>query len=210
MQHPVSSNSPSWDFPGWDFPSGDLLDWHFSGSPEDGNLQRLHPESLAPSPAPRTQLVSTTEAALFQTIPAAPDPFSSPGQQVTASEAAGQCAAPGLICPSEAPSGSTAGQLATSIPGNTIETFEGAGLAHPVDRQTTGIAEGDQYRGHAQLPALSAKVGSASWIEETADLPHKPTTYKRSEEPPQNAEGEMICKHAECSNPTFARRCDWK
>jgi hypothetical protein len=141
---------------------------------------------------------------------AAPDPFSFPGQHVNVFEPASQCLEPRFIYFSEAPSGSTADQLAISLPGTTIETFEGAGLTLPINRQTTSIAEGDQRKGHTQLPARSARVGSARRIEQTADLPHKSTTYKRSEEPPQNAEGKMICKHIECSNLTFTRRCDWK
>jgi hypothetical protein len=201
-QHSVTSNDQGWDFRGWDLP-----DWHFSGHPEYGNLQRLHPESFASLPATNSQLISTAEVAPLQNILAAPDPFSFPGQHLNVSEPAGQWVEPGLIYFS---SGSTADQLAISLPGTTIETFEGAGLALPIDRQTTSIAEGNQPKGNAQLPARSARAGSARWIEQTADLPHKSTTYKRSEEPPQNAEGKMICKHIECSNLTFNRRCDWK
>lgn len=129
---------------------------------------------------------------------------------MSVSELAGQRLEPRLIHFSEVPSGSTAEQLAISLPGTAIETFEEAGLTLPIERQTASIAESHQRERHTQLPVPSAGVGSARWIEQIADLPHKSTTYKRSEEPPQNALGKMICKHIECSNLTFTRRCDWK
>jgi hypothetical protein len=205
LQHSVTSNNPDWDFTGWD-----LLDWRFLSHPEYSNLQSLHPEPFAPLLAPDTQLVSTAEAAPLQNILTAPDPFSFPSQHVNVSELAGQFLEPGLIHFSESPSGSTADRLAISLPGINIETFERAGLNLPIERQTASIADDDQRNGHTQLPAPSAMTRSAGWIEQTADLPHKSTTYKRSEGPPQNAEGKMICQHTECSNLTFTRRCDWR
>ncbi|KAF2797378.1 hypothetical protein K505DRAFT_322637 [Melanomma pulvis-pyrius CBS 109.77] len=33
--------------------------------------------------------------------------------------------------------------------------------------------------------------------------------YKRSEEPPRNLDGKMICKHNDCANITFDRKCEW-
>ncbi|KAJ4356619.1 uncharacterized protein N0V89_004655 [Didymosphaeria variabile] len=33
--------------------------------------------------------------------------------------------------------------------------------------------------------------------------------YKRSEEPPKNQDGKMICKHSECAGQTFDRKCEW-
>ena len=188
----------------------DLPGWDFSGYPEYGNLQKLNPESFAPSYAPNTQLVSIAEVAPLQTILAARDSPAFLGQQANVPEPAGQRSEPRLTYFSEAPSGSTTDQLAVSLPSTAIETFEGAGLTLPINQQTRSIAEADQYEGHAQLPARSARVGSAMSIEHTADLPHMLTTYKRSDEPPQNAEGKMICKHIECSNLTFTRRSDWR
>jgi hypothetical protein len=34
--------------------------------------------------------------------------------------------------------------------------------------------------------------------------------YKRSEEPPRNHDGKMTCKHNECANVTFDRKCEWR
>ncbi|KAF2133362.1 hypothetical protein P153DRAFT_353730 [Dothidotthia symphoricarpi CBS 119687] len=33
--------------------------------------------------------------------------------------------------------------------------------------------------------------------------------YKRTEEPPRNINGKMVCKHQECSNITFNRKYEW-
>jgi hypothetical protein len=209
-QHSVTSNGPSRGLLDWGFPGLDLEDWDFSSHPEYGNLQSLNPEPFTPLPAPDTQLISTAEVAPLQNILAGSDPFSFPIQHVTVSELADLYVEPGSILLSEAPSGSTADQLAISLPGVAIETFKGAGLTRPNERRTASVAEGGQYKEYARLPTPSPRLGSARWTEHIADLPHKSTTYKRSEEPPQNAEGKMICKHTECSNLTFTRRCDWK
>ena len=34
--------------------------------------------------------------------------------------------------------------------------------------------------------------------------------YKRSEEPPRNQDGKMVCKHSECAGQTFDRKCEWR
>ncbi|KAF2434046.1 hypothetical protein EJ08DRAFT_582674 [Tothia fuscella] len=40
--------------------------------------------------------------------------------------------------------------------------------------------------------------------------PRRGYTHKRSEEPPRNTQGKMICKfQSTCANITFERRCEW-
>ncbi|EOA82686.1 uncharacterized protein SETTUDRAFT_66774, partial [Exserohilum turcica Et28A] len=34
-------------------------------------------------------------------------------------------------------------------------------------------------------------------------------SYKRTEEPPRNEDGKMVCKHQECHGTSFSRKCDW-
>lgn len=47
--------------------------------------------------------------------------------------------------------------------------------------------------------------------EDGASPGHRNHSYKRSEEPPRNEDGKMICKHQECtgSSTTFDRKCEW-
>lgn len=35
-------------------------------------------------------------------------------------------------------------------------------------------------------------------------------SYKRSEEPPRNADGKFYCKQEECTGQLFERKCEWR
>jgi hypothetical protein len=208
LQYSFASNEPAWDF---------------SSAPlEYDSLQRLHPERFAPLLAPDTQLALTAGEPL-QNIPVTPNPLSVFDQHVNVSEPAGlrpyvdialiQHLEPEVIHFLESALRSTADypdQLAISLPDATVGTFEGVRQTYSKDQHTASTVEGDRHSEHAQVPAPSAMVGSTSQVEQIAVPPHQSTTYRRSEEPPQNAEGKMVCKHIKCSNLTFIRRCDWK
>ena len=34
--------------------------------------------------------------------------------------------------------------------------------------------------------------------------------YKRTEEPPHNEDGKMVCKYEECRDTFFGRKCEWR
>ncbi|KAF2190211.1 hypothetical protein K469DRAFT_682341 [Zopfia rhizophila CBS 207.26] len=70
---------------------------------------------------------------------------------------------------------------------------------------------------HERRPSIGSSVGhprDASEDRSSADgdnalSSRRNHAYKRSEEPPRNREGKMICKHKECANITFERKCEW-
>lgn len=171
---------------------------------EYGSLQTPHPELFASLPSPGTQFALTAGEVPLQNFPVTPYPH----LDVTLSEPL----EPEVIYTTEALFASTVdhpGQLAISLPDNTAGAFEGTGQTYFKDQHAARIA-GHQNIRYPQVPAPPTVAGYASQAEQVAVLPHQPMTYKRSEVPPQNAEGKMICKHAECSNLAFTRKCDWK
>ena len=91
-----------------------------------------------------------------------------------------------------------------------VGSLEDVGQTYFNNQYTTSIAGGHQNNGNAQMPTPLAIFRSASEVEQTTVPPCKSTKYKRTQEPPQNTEGRIVCNHSECSNLTFARRCDWK
>jgi hypothetical protein len=194
--------------------------WHASDTLEYGNPERLSSEYFAPLPAVDTQLVSSPDLRQIQNVVISDpfsflDPYRNDSEQATFHQYLNSAENfnPGIVQFSDTPSRSTAdhaAQLAISLPGISIGTFEGVGQIRPNDPQSVGIVEGDQCSGRTRATTSSAGVGSARSAERTAVPLHKSTTYMRSEEPPQNAEGKMICSRIECSNLTFTRRCDWK
>ncbi|KAF2466032.1 uncharacterized protein BDR25DRAFT_78686 [Lindgomyces ingoldianus] len=68
-------------------------------------------------------------------------------------------------------------------------------------------------------PSIGSSIGHARQDSEERssqdgddnnDLsPRRNHAYKRSEEPPRNREGKMVCKHKECADLTFDRKCEW-
>ncbi|ORY19505.1 hypothetical protein BCR34DRAFT_552253 [Clohesyomyces aquaticus] len=74
-------------------------------------------------------------------------------------------------------------------------------------------------RGHERRPSNTSSLAperqdseeqSSQDGDENDDLsPRRNHAYKRSEEPPRNREGKMFCKHKECTNMTFDRKCEW-
>jgi hypothetical protein len=52
--------------------------------------------------------------------------------------------------------------------------------------------------------------GGSSEDGEDGGSPRRNHAYKRSEEPPRNLDSKMICKHKECTNITFDRKCEWR
>ena len=59
-----------------------------------------------------------------------------------------------------------------------------------------------------QLHAHSDRESSVE--VDDVEPPRRSHTYKRAEEPPRDHEGKMICKHTDCANITFDRKCEWR
>jgi hypothetical protein len=173
----------------------DELPWDIPPAP-------LHSGSFDPLHAYDTLPASTVSGVTPQ-HPATAGPFS----------ATEQYWGPGLTPSSEALRGSLDGYLDQVImlfndsPVGPLGDF---GQTYSNNQYTASIAEGHQTNGNAQIPTPLAMVRSASEVEQIAVPPCKSTTYKRTQEPPQNTEGRIVCNHSECSNLTFARRSDWK
>lgn len=101
-------------------------------------------------------------------------------------------------------------QLATSVLGDLARTLEGPGQAESHDGLTATIVESTQDNRHGQDPAPLAMIESASPVEQAPVPPHKSTMYKRSEKPPRNSKGRIICKYNECKDRTFSKPSDWR
>ncbi|KAF2646063.1 hypothetical protein P280DRAFT_387335 [Massarina eburnea CBS 473.64] len=56
---------------------------------------------------------------------------------------------------------------------------------------------------------MSEDRSSVTQDGDDAGSPRRNHVYKRSEEPPRNHEGKMVCKHSECTSLTFDRKCEW-
>lgn len=67
-------------------------------------------------------------------------------------------------------------------------------------------------------PSIATALGNIRHQSEDASSqdgddamsPRRNNTYKRSEEPPRDWQGRMICKHTECASITFDRKCEWR
>jgi hypothetical protein len=208
LLYSVNSNEPAWVFP---------------SAPAEYGSQQSPYQPFTTLPTPGSQSDSAASGVPLQNIPVNsdlvpvldqhmptpessvlfPDFFDMMNQQFWESE----------VNYFPGPLGSTAGnpdQLPISLLGKTIGTSEEFVPPNFIDQHTASIAEDSQHNAYANESALSAMIGSISQVEQTAVPPHKSTTYKRSDEPPQNAEGKMICKNIECSDLTFTKRCEWK
>lgn len=81
-------------------------------------------------------------------------------------------------------------------------------LLSPTDRRPSVAHSVGYSRSHSRQPSVD---GSVSQFGDDSDSPgRKNHVYKRSEEPPRNTEGKMVCKHEECTGVTFDRKCEWR
>jgi hypothetical protein len=60
----------------------------------------------------------------------------------------------------------------------------------------------------SHAPIRQPSEESSSQDDESAS--RRNHSYKRAEEPPRNAEGKMCCKHKDCANMIFDRKCEWR
>ncbi|KAF2703475.1 hypothetical protein K504DRAFT_443825 [Pleomassaria siparia CBS 279.74] len=75
---------------------------------------------------------------------------------------------------------------------------------HTIDRRASIAVSVASSYGHRRHPSdMSSEDG------DEAGSPRRNHAYKRSEDPPRNHDGKMICKHKECGNITFDRKCEW-
>ncbi|KAF2733604.1 hypothetical protein EJ04DRAFT_513105 [Polyplosphaeria fusca] len=93
--------------------------------------------------------------------------------------------------------------LNSSIPTPVSMSAPRSPLLSPSDNRRPSIASS-----HG-MPQRHTSEESSSQDENDALSPRRNHAYKRSEEPPRNREGKMICKYTECGSVMFDRKCEW-
>ena len=77
---------------------------------------------------------------------------------------------------------------------------------HHHRRASVAVSLASSFGGHRR----HGSEGGSSEDGEDGGSPRRNHAYKRSEEPPRNIDNKMICKHKECTNITFDRKCEWR
>jgi hypothetical protein len=92
----------------------------------------------------------------------------------------------------------------TSIPTTVGSEVARSPLLSPTTERRHSIASS---HGDTQQPSEDT---SSQDNDNSGLSTRKNHAYKRAEEPPRNHKNKMICKHSECANVAFDRKCEWK
>ena len=83
-------------------------------------------------------------------------------------------------------------------------------LLSPTDDRRHSTSHVHIHSHRRQLSEVSVGSVIPSSDDDDSSLSRRNHSYKRAEEPPRNAEGKMYCKHKECVNMIFDRKCEWR